>query len=240
VPIVLTCACGKRLRVSDDRVGQKVRCPACGFVILATSRAPVATDAPKAAARTATAVDAGRMCSICLSAVAAGETLVACDQCELPFHEECWNENGGCATYGCARAPRTVKAAGGAAPATSAWGDVKKCPACGREIRSIAVKCRFCGASFGGVDPITPEEYRAQRASRAAVARAQAIALSLFVASLLGCTAPATLAASLAWVLMNRKMLRSMAGGHFVIAIASIAISAAYCLLFVVFVLFKV
>jgi uncharacterized CHY-type Zn-finger protein len=32
-----------------------------------------------------------------------------CPICETPHHEECWNENGGCTTFGCEMAPTRRK-----------------------------------------------------------------------------------------------------------------------------------
>src|ERR1700738_459893 len=33
MPVLLSCACGKRLRVPDQNAGKKVRCPGCGTVL---------------------------------------------------------------------------------------------------------------------------------------------------------------------------------------------------------------
>jgi hypothetical protein len=41
MPVQLTCAsCGKTLRIPDDRLGRKVRCPACAAVFTAEAPAP--------------------------------------------------------------------------------------------------------------------------------------------------------------------------------------------------------
>ncbi|MBI3099027.1 MAG: hypothetical protein HYY93_12420 [Planctomycetes bacterium] len=239
MPIVLSCACGKRLRVPDERLGQKVRCPGCAALIVVTSRAPSVSDAPAAPRRPATPSERDQLCAICQGAIGAAESLVDCAKCRLPFHAECWDENGGCGTYGCSLAPKTVKAAGSAAP-TTGWGDTKTCPACGKEIRSIALKCRHCEATFTGVDPITPAEYREVQTSRQQVGHAQIVALVLFVVSLFGCCAPITLPVAVVWVFRNRQTLRNIAGGHLVIAFAAIAISTFYCLAYLLFVILGV
>lgn len=41
------------------------------------------------------------LCSICQSFITDGEEIVTCPECDLPFHAECWQENMGCAAYGC-------------------------------------------------------------------------------------------------------------------------------------------
>ena len=38
-----------------------------------------------------------------------------CPTCGAPHHEDCWQENGGCAVFGCASAPRADARTGGAA-----------------------------------------------------------------------------------------------------------------------------
>src|SRR5262245_36015720 len=43
MPVSVTCPCGKRLRVPDDNVGKRVKCPSCGatqIVQAAVSEAP--------------------------------------------------------------------------------------------------------------------------------------------------------------------------------------------------------
>ena len=40
-------------------------------------------------------------CSICHSAINAGEHTTPCPSCGLTFHADCWQENLGCSAYGC-------------------------------------------------------------------------------------------------------------------------------------------
>jgi hypothetical protein len=39
MPTELSCGCGKRLRIADEAVGKKVRCPACQAILTAPTRA---------------------------------------------------------------------------------------------------------------------------------------------------------------------------------------------------------
>jgi hypothetical protein len=48
---------------------------------------------------------AGLTCAICHSTIELGQQIRHCEMCKLSFHTECWNENQGCATYGCNNAP---------------------------------------------------------------------------------------------------------------------------------------
>src|SRR5437667_9930582 len=42
-----------------------------------------------------------RECAICQSSIYTAEKTIACPKCGLIFHAECWQENMGCAAYGC-------------------------------------------------------------------------------------------------------------------------------------------
>ena len=48
---------------------------------------------------------AGKVCAICQDKIRFGEEICICNYCELPFHVPCWEENGGCGTYGCEASP---------------------------------------------------------------------------------------------------------------------------------------
>ena len=52
-------------------------------------------------AANATSEVASQLCSICQTEIEAGEPSTTCDECHLPFHIECWEENLGCSAYGC-------------------------------------------------------------------------------------------------------------------------------------------
>src|SRR5438876_9188999 len=58
MPISMTCQCGKALRLKDEWVGKKAKCPQCGatFIVTAQGNAPVAM--AKAAAPAASAAGA--------------------------------------------------------------------------------------------------------------------------------------------------------------------------------------
>ena len=44
-----------------------------------------------------------RECAICQSSIYPAETTHTCPSCGLVFHTECWQENFGCASYGCSQ-----------------------------------------------------------------------------------------------------------------------------------------
>jgi hypothetical protein len=49
----------------------------------------------------ATSESEPQLCSICQTQIEVGDPSTSCDECHLPFHVECWEENLGCSAYGC-------------------------------------------------------------------------------------------------------------------------------------------
>ena len=43
----------------------------------------------------------GKTCPFCKTPFRVSDIIVICDTCEMPHHLSCWQENNGCATYGC-------------------------------------------------------------------------------------------------------------------------------------------
>ena len=113
-----------------------IHCPACGAWIMVpsprrprTSEVVVVThedlaDLPDVAARRGAvrqrrksarprprhtrlrATHVGKKCPYCLSQIKPQGQMVVCPECGIPHHPECWEENGGCTTWGCTAAPR--------------------------------------------------------------------------------------------------------------------------------------
>jgi hypothetical protein len=46
MPLLVTCSCGRKLRVRDDLIGRKVKCPSCGGVVQVEAGATEAEEAP--------------------------------------------------------------------------------------------------------------------------------------------------------------------------------------------------
>lgn len=44
----------------------------------------------------------GKMCPYCKSTISQLDKIIVCSECNMPHHEECYVENGGCTTFGCA------------------------------------------------------------------------------------------------------------------------------------------
>lgn len=149
---------------------------------------------------------AGKLCSICQTPIMAGERIVDCLHCALPFHTDCWKENRGCSAYGCKGAPPTLKPQTGAAQLSSnAWTGDKPCPDCGRTIKANALKCRYCGASFASRDIISKKEYSKREYEGAEYDSVRNKCFALFLLSAAGCLAPLSLV--IAGILVVRKDL---------------------------------
>ncbi len=42
-----------------------------------------------------------KVCPYCMMPIQQGERVISCPKCGIPHHRDCWDENGGCTTYGC-------------------------------------------------------------------------------------------------------------------------------------------
>lgn len=174
-------------------------------------------------------------CPICLSAIEREQLVHRCPECDIVHHEECWLEVGGCGTFGCKQAPPVDKSEQSAQAPLTAWGDKKDCPICGEKIKSIALRCRYCGSEFDTVDPLSAADLRRQFAVRQQSNQYKNIVVGNFIASLIGCLAPFALIVGLAYLLPRRAELRKAGPMITTLAWVSIAISGVWCVLMVVF-----
>lgn len=112
----------------------------------------------------ATAAAGAKHCAICMSSIDPGEASATCPACHARYHVECWEENGGCAVYGCAEVPKTEGLTALEVP-PAFWGrEDKDCPLCGAKIMALAVRCRHCGGQVAA-RPESKEAFE-QRAGR--------------------------------------------------------------------------
>jgi hypothetical protein len=263
MPIVFRCECGQRISVPDGTAGKRARCPKCGRVATipsdraAESAPPAPTpgerryvapprDTPSGPASAPAKQEpmaaepdslVGRTCGICQTPIGAGEPACICPACRSPYHRECWDEIGGCAVYGCERMPETVKAQPEEGEGPQGWGDEKTCPRCGKTIRSMAVKCRFCKARFPSGTPMTPAEYREWAATQARLRPARTHAIIVFVCSLIGCLAPVVFPVAAIWLWRTRDLLAKVGGIHQILAYGAVILSAFYCIVWVMVIL---
>ena len=178
-------------------------------------------------------IGGGGICSICQSPLQHGEPTRDCVSCSSTFHDECYQHNAGCGTYGCDQAPETLKTYIAGDQQTGAWGDAKYCPQCNELIESRAMKCSNCKARFETRAPMTPKEYAAQLEMQSRLKRGTWIAVLLFVGSAFGIFAPITLVMALVILFSRKEIGRKAAGVSDLLNMASVSLSLTYLALMV-------
>lgn len=171
-------------------------------------------------------------CSICHTILRPEEEKAACAACGQEYHRPCWDEVGGCATYGCAGAPPSEKAPLPAAVG-GGWGDEKECPACKTVIGSSLLACPRCRARFPWADPMTREEYRKWVDGKRSLSRTCGLLVVLFILSLPGIIAPLTGVAAGLLAYARRKTLAGPLGTYLALGYGTAALGATYLVIFI-------
>ena len=132
-------ACGQHLEAPEEAAGCEVSCPSCQRTLRVPALSAATASAPSPGGRPVS----GKVCAICQSPISGEEAKTVCPACRAEYHAECWEENGGCAVYGCAQVPAVELRRSIEIP-VSYWGrENKPCPSCGREILAAAVRCHL-------------------------------------------------------------------------------------------------
>jgi len=225
---IYECDCGAKVRFPEWETNRSFHCPKCkkGIAITVDSLALKSV-----------ALSAGQetICPICQTEIEAQETCVHCPDCDLIHHQECWSEVGGCGTYGCKQASAIDKTETTSETPLTAWGDTKQCPACGEEIKSISLRCRYCKTDFESVDPMSAADLRKQAVVSDETENLKKWVVAFFVMSLLGCLAPLVAAVSMAYLLPKRAKLNRCGPLFVIMGWTSIGLSILYTVLLLLF-----
>lgn len=106
--VTFHCQCGARLRARVALAGRHGKCKRCGQRMLIPYHSDYSGAAPatrqvstKRRSEVVAGEAVGEICGICQCPIEAHDEVTVCSACGLPFHQECWDENLGCAAYGC-------------------------------------------------------------------------------------------------------------------------------------------
>ena len=148
-----------------------------------------------------------RLCAICQSPIEAYDVRTSCPECNAPYHADCWQDNGGCAVYGCSQVPPTEKLADVEIP-VAYWGQENKpCPVCGNSILAVAMRCRHCGTMFDTARPQDQREFSQEAARKMRAPALQKTAVWVLILGLVPFTAPIGAIFGGIWYSMNRRGL---------------------------------
>jgi hypothetical protein len=204
--------CSQRLEAPVEAAGSNLSCPACGKVFQLP--VPVAAETPPSLppspAPSAGAAPSGPICNICLSPMGDADARTVCSECRTEYHSDCWQENGGCAVYGCSQVPAVELRSSIEIP-MSYWGqEHKQCPSCGFQILAAAVRCRNCGATFASARPQDADEFRQRNELTQRLPAARRTIVIIFIFSILSCLAPIGAVWGLIWYPTHREEVRAL------------------------------
>jgi hypothetical protein len=190
--------CSQPLEMSAETQLQTLNCPVCQGEIALPGTTSVRTDA------------VSRLCAVCQCEFAQSEARVACPGCGAEYHPECWEENHGCAVYGCSQVPPT-EGRGAAEIPVGYWGqEYKPCPVCNTQILAAAVRCRHCGSTFQTARPVGANEFTRGAALAAQAPGLKRAAVWIFALCVLPFTAPIAAVAGLIWIQTHREGIRTL------------------------------
>ncbi|MCS7032688.1 MAG: FHA domain-containing protein [Phycisphaerae bacterium] len=88
--IIFQCECGARLWAPRGASGSTTNCRRCGRRVKCPGEPPPPPTRHE-------------VCGVCQWKIAPSESSTRCPACGVAYHTDCWNDNKGCAAYGCSQ-----------------------------------------------------------------------------------------------------------------------------------------
>lgn len=123
----------------------KLHCPQCNSILEVPPEADGIVECPSCGSPLDMPAIRTANCPVCCSPLAEEDTVKICPNCKTPHHMECWEENRGCSTYGCASAWHEETHTG----ESSEGAGMVACPACGAMHPATDLVCSSCGKLLG-------------------------------------------------------------------------------------------
>lgn len=178
------------------------------------------------------------ICLVCQTPIESDEPKSLCSSCGKPYHTECWEQNKGCAVYGCSMVPPTEALDELEIP-VSYWGKEKKtCPACGKEILAAALRCLHCGTIFSSARPVTEKEFKVESAAKEKKSMRQRKIIIIFILNILTFTAPLGVLIGLLWYRSHSKELKSLSHIYSTLARIGLGVGISQTVLMIIFGIF--
>jgi zinc-ribbon domain len=166
------------------------------------------------------------VCPYCLHPVTEDQAVQQCPSCQQGHHQECWDDLGGCAIYGCERMVPVQKPE----EMHSFWGVTeKKCPICAESIAVGDLKCPYCGTDFEDVRPVSRDDVL--RRDEEAPDPLRKTALKMLILSALGVTSPFVLIWGSIWYMLHRREIAGQSSTARALILIALGVAALYVLL---------
>ncbi len=171
-------------------------------------------------------------CPFCQTSILESDASKSCDDCSTLYHLDCWEENEGCAIYGCHSSAETIKWKDHQVP-LSYWGkETKSCPNCSGEILASALRCKHCGTVFKSARPADSEEFATDRRYEETKNSLKRKTTWVFIANAIPLLGVIGLLLGGLWTLKNRKLVNKLPGINRTLCYLGLLVGVAQIILF--------